>query len=152
MRYIIIITSLLILLACNKSPENKAQTTVKSYLDTVLNNPKTYESMSWSKVDSAYEDGIKNPLYRQYLDSSIQILNAPIESSMEYVMKSREYRHKADSISQTTWKEKWLGYQVTHKFRASNKMGAVTIFQERFILSPGLDTVYRSENISDGTN
>ena len=61
-KLIIILCFVSLFISCTKTPEQKFQNLIKEYLTTVLNDPKSYESVSFGTLDNNY-GGLYPALY-----------------------------------------------------------------------------------------
>ena len=138
--------------SCSKTPEQKAQQSVKDYLQKNLNDAKSYESVNFGKVDSVFssfdesKEGIElklkeNMLSERVVELSNRIdvaestseLNKIIEENKELTQKRKDL---VDTIFNKSIKYKGTlcGYKINHKYRAKNKMGAVVLDENCFIM------------------
>ncbi|SEO56527.1 hypothetical protein SAMN05192574_109107 [Mucilaginibacter gossypiicola] len=152
------------LAACNKTREQKVKQLVNDYLQKTLNDPHSYESVEFSKIDSNYsiltddpdynrakakKDSIevqftlwksKNPDFDGYSDLSPQ--------RVKYFLKMNKYfsdamlaeGKKAIEIERS-FKPKYNGLAVVHTYRAKNGFGALGLHQTMFVLDTNLTKV-----------
>jgi hypothetical protein len=140
------------LYGCKQEPEAKAKQSVKTFMDTTLHDAKSYESVGWGKIEKLYPfdlhekqydslkaiaDSLKDayPKYEVMSAERDRLFNAYLEANSEIqrVLKL--------PITEDTTKPQ-IGWKISHKYRAKNKMGGLTISDHVFRLNMALDTVY----------
>jgi hypothetical protein len=166
-----LLSFIMIILLCSScevvNDQQKGEKIVKDYLGENLNDPSSYESVSFgnlSPVHFSYEisdpEGIK--LQRQnVIFDSVSITysdkaNKPFISKSnkkKYALLENVYRKKADSLAKLIKmkSDKWVPtvkcYTIEHKYRAKNGYGALTLHEASFMLDSGLTSVFSiSEN------
>jgi hypothetical protein len=111
----------------------KIESAVKNYLDTTLNDPHSYESVSFSNfrmLPYAYEDTIPQGIK---LRDSCYALK---ESGKTY--EANKIRHYLDSIDFIYPNAIIRAYRIDHKYRAKNGFGAIISVNKTFVFSPDL--------------
>lgn len=145
MKKIILFTALsLVLFSCSKSQEEQAQENVKEYLSKKLDDPKSYESVSFGKLEkgkSSYKDDLK---YLKLVKEEIHtdsLAKALYEDVLTYthentIKAGMESYKKVSAILQSDiqsvidFEKKYKPvdiFYMKHSFRANNKMGALIL-------------------------
>lgn len=127
------------------NPENQAKENVEKYMKAKLDDPKSYESVSFGKLDSVFspfdesKEGIELNLKEDKLSEREAELSAKVDvtesiSELEKIIKeSKEITQKRSDLIDTIidkslkYKGTFCGYEITHSFRAKNKMGALVL-------------------------
>jgi pyruvate/2-oxoacid:ferredoxin oxidoreductase beta subunit len=156
MKKIILGLSLVIAFAsCTKSPENQAQENVQEYITTKMDDPKSYESVSFGKLEkgkSSYQDEEKyKNLVLEYNDMDKRVSDAydlALSMTHENTIKSatESYEKLASMRSSVlTETEQYLKkyksvdiFKMKHSFRGKNKMGAIILDSCNVILDKNL--------------
>lgn len=138
-----------IIVSCT-SPEKKAQKAIKDYLQANLNDAKSYESVEFGKLitdstefyaplydyaieESAYKSD--SLLYDEFHDNSDKA--KMLESENQLNEKKKEFeKAKANFKSE-------LIYKMSHKYRAKNKLGAVILEENTFIIDKDFNKAER---------
>jgi hypothetical protein len=128
--------------SCSKTPEQKAQQSVKDYLQKNLNDAKSYESVEFSNFRSdstSYYDTAKDDVFDSirskyesdslFRDINVDYQNTFIETKKRY--EAAEIQHNSNV---SKFKPEFKGYIINHKYRAKNKMGAVVLDENCFIM------------------
>lgn len=140
MKQFVLLLLSLITVSCAVTPQQKAEKAVKEYMRDALDNPKAYEPVSFSPVDTIYTtyDSITDSLYTVYrkakrsyrLDKSFYD-DADLfmkEYYKEEMQKSKktidELQPYADSI-ESHFIPKPRHLSIHHTYRAENKFGAI---------------------------
>lgn len=136
--------------SCTESNQQKAEKSIKTYLLENLDNPKTYEPTNFSKIDTAsITDNYVYKIQNERLQSLISLLNRERESSKELNIDTLYFDDlkkdikniESDLINNMIKYRKDYIWAVEHKYRASNKQGAIVIFTKRFILNDKFDII-----------
>jgi hypothetical protein len=163
---LVFISALFSILLSSCSDQQKAESTVKEYLKSHLDDPGSYESISFSTLEPVYNDfeteskeypalkivvdsmDSKRNYYRHLIDS----INAdPFnnkQDTIKYVGQFKRWERKTDSLLQIidkkskAYKGSLLGYKLNHKFRAKNAFGALQLEFKEFNLDKKLNEVY----------
>lgn len=126
--------------SCAVTPQQKAENAVKEYMMNALDNPKAYEPVSFSTVDTIYTnyDDITDSLYVIYREAKRSYewdkdFYEDADSFMKKYYKDEMSKSKkiidklqnyADSIeSAFVRKPEYLS--IYHTYRAENKFGAI---------------------------
>lgn len=156
MKKIILGLSLIITLAsCTKSPENQAQENIQEYISTKMDDPKSYESVSFGKLEkgkSSYQDEEKyKKLVLEYDDMDKRVSDAydfAMSMTHENTMKSAFESYKklatmrSSVLSETDqYLKKYKSvdiFKMKHSFRRENKMRALIVDSCNVILDKNL--------------
>lgn len=156
MKKIILGLSLVIAFAsCTKSPENQAQENIKEYLTAKMDDPRSYESVSFGNLEkgkSSYQDEEEyTKLVLEYDDMNKRVTDAydfAMSMTHENTIKSAtESYNKLASMrsSVLTETDKYLKkyksvdiFKMKHSFRGKNKMGALILDSCNVILDKNL--------------
>ena len=131
---------------CSPSDEGKAKKLIQEYLKEGLNNPKSYESISFSALDSVFTDVYFDKMYLA-LDDSVNMYKMRAELKMDLVETARIYRFFDDARAHLAEAEilldkmryfsekridyirgfvsEFSGWKMKHEFRATNAMNAL---------------------------
>lgn len=153
-------TVLLTLLSCSKSPEAQAEENIKNYITQKLDDPKSYESVSFGKLDNYTAELKDDPefikLYTEFdkaskleVDAYAQTLentdNERIVQLSSEIYKSRQDSAKIALDAVQKYKANYKPgemFKMSHKFRAKNKMGALVLDSCQAILNKDLSVDY----------
>ncbi|HEX3385758.1 MAG TPA: hypothetical protein VHS53_11240 [Mucilaginibacter sp.] len=145
----------IMLSACTPSKQQRAEKAIKAYLQKKLKHPDTYESVKFSKLDTAFSTYITDPKYRAYTDSldhiEVQIESGRISekrSLKKAKADSAFYQEKIDSVKHHFVK-KQNGWLVTHTYRALDQFGALSTHSSLFTLNMACDSITDIQNLTD---
>lgn len=143
----------LALFSCSKSPDEQAKNNIKEYLKTNMDDPSSYENVSFGKLDTLHssfdesKEGIELRTKDSELSSKLDALSAELDKedlTMERLnqiqKEDKEITTKRLAINDEQTKKSLNykgpvnGYAMTHKFRGKNKLGAVILTEKRFLL------------------
>lgn len=171
MRKILLSISLIFLISCSKSPQDKALKLIDNNFKNTLNDYNSYELIEISKLDSSFTTPFDNP---QFVDSLLkfealqQLANESkedyekykgysssyfTEKRMEALNKAKFYLEKASTSAQfvdnfrDTFKPAFNGWEAVHKFRANNAMGAKIIGLYKWKFNIALDSITEQEDL-----
>jgi hypothetical protein len=140
--YSLIIT----LSSCNfltETNQQKAEKAIKQYLKENLHDPKSYEPESFSELDSSFssfedsEVGSKLKQVDEDLSNRLNDLNGKIDNAKnlaeltEVEEEGKKIIEKRDSLFELKlkkteeYKGEFMGYRISHTYRAKNAMGAL---------------------------
>jgi len=132
-------------LSCSNSPESKAKDNVKKFMLSKLDDPKSYESVSFGKIDSVFspfnesKEGIELQHKEDELSERVMQLSDKIEKTEsiseldKIIEENKELSKQRTAISDTilnkstSYKGNFCGYKIKHSYRAKNKMGALVL-------------------------
>lgn len=152
-------------IGCTFTKQQKAERIVMKYLDTVLNDPASYKSVSFEKVDTLFGSVDKDSTYIAMSDrlDSLKKLSEDINDKIDNANTFKEItdiqRRITNVYAQQTklikerlnyslgFKGKPIGWVVTHKYRAKNGFGALTIHVSKFMLDSALTRVESTEEL-----
>ena len=153
-----IILGLLLAIAftsCTKSPENQAQENIQEYITSKMDDPKSYESVKFGKLEkgkSSYQDEEKyKKLNLEYNDMDKRVSDAydfAMSMTHEETIKSatKSYNSlasmRSSSLNQIeryikTYKPVDI-FKIKHSYRGKNKMGALILDSCNVILDKNL--------------
>jgi hypothetical protein len=132
--------------SCTVSDENKAKTLVKDYLKNSLNDPKSYEEISWGKIDSSFITF--DEMYAIEIARSKRLGEDAI-SELKYgdIDLGNEYKRSYDSLNlviknlKKEYKPKFNSLMIQHSYRAKNVMGALIIQSKIFYIADDFSRV-----------
>lgn len=177
MKNIILLLFLTLFISCT-SKEDKAKETIDKYLYYTLHDYKSYEPVSWSKLDSLYSDYTMDDSYidleaiRYMYDTDgkeckerLNKVNYDLEyrNSKQFIedllmaivsefYKEKVYLKKLDSIK-VNFNPQFIGYKITHTYRAKNLNGAYKLSEETFFLDKSIEHILpKIEHIADSAN
>lgn len=128
------------LIACTTPPKQKAEKTVKEYLNKTLNDASSYQSVD-TKLDSFYATYEETKAYSQIMDSLKYIHNKFREDqsllSEDFDNYFNTTRSLLDTINKRAerFKPVFFGWMVEHKYRAKNGFGALILKTDTFYLN-----------------
>jgi glycyl-tRNA synthetase alpha subunit len=156
MKKIILGLSLVIAFAsCTKSPENQAQENVQEYITTKMDDPKSYESVTFGKLEkgkSSYQDEEKyKNLVLEYEDMDKRVSDAyDFAMSMTHEETIKRATKSYNSLTSMrslylTQIEKYIKtykpvdiFKIKHSYRGKNKMGALILDSCKVIMDKDL--------------
>lgn len=132
------------LVSCSKSPENQAKENIDKFITEKMDDPKSYESVSFGKLEkekSSYRDDDKyKDLLLQYddVDKKAQVANEQIETFTHentIAMATQNYKNylslKDGVVMEIERFKKEFKpvdiYKIKHSYRGKNKMGALVL-------------------------
>lgn len=137
------------------TPETKARTLIKEYINNNLGDPGSYEEIVLSPVDSIFDTPYYELARKQYeeaYDSLDMIYDAMLDlrlynEASKVVDKQSELRNVwLDSLD--TLSVEHSGYGVFHKFRAANLFGGKEIYMLYFGLNKELDSIISVDSVT----
>jgi len=136
MKRFLFIACLLILSSCQFTKQQKAEKLVKDYLKTHLNDPDSYENVSFGKLTInpyAYEDTIPAGIELKKKEDSLIRGNDSVAA--------KEIRAHLDSIDFIYPNPIVKAYILDHTYRAKNGFGGVITYNQRFVFNKTCDTI-----------
>lgn len=132
----IIMVLVIVLAGCSKSPEEKAQKLIKEYIINNANDPKSYEPIEFSNLDTFFKDeyDIKG------LDSVNKLMKEERISFEEFITLS-------DSVSKIKYKIP-RDLKMNHSFRANNAFGAKIKSTKEFHFNFNVDSLLYIEDFN----
>lgn len=155
---------ILLLIACSQTKEQRAKNVVKRYLDSALNDPHSYEPVEFSNLDSTfttYEEDANFILANTRKDSiEVQYeiwkkknpdfdgIGDLSDARVKYFTKMIKYYNdgmiregKVAIDIMKSYKPKFKGYKIIHRYRAKNGFGALNLEQTGFELDSAVTKV-----------
>ncbi len=134
----IIASALVILSACN-SEQNKAEKAVKQYLQRNLQDPKSYEPVSFSdvkKVQRSYKETMDYALWMRSYKDAKEEFDLYINYDVDKAEITLKFMKQYDSIMQA--REAVFipvtEYMIKHKYRAKNALGGTVTTESVYYL------------------
>jgi hypothetical protein len=124
---ILIITAILLVFtsSCSKTDEEKAKNSVKNYLENNLNDASSYESVVFEK-------------FKKIPDINFSQVKKQVEN--KYTKEILQNRFK-EFNNVSNLKESDLHYEILHKYRANNSLGAKILEESYFILDKNFNVL-----------
>lgn len=177
MKKVVFIFSALVLLNSCSSPEIKTKKAIKEYLKFTLNDFKSYEPVSYGKIEYAFSSYEVSPEYRKNLDK----VNRWDSISEDFALRSKEAREKveihhypdtyldksyeyyglsvkaSDSANfymykmekaKNSFEAEIIGWEIKHVFRARIPAGGYKLNNYTFYLDKDLSKVVKSFDLS----
>jgi hypothetical protein len=126
--------------SCGQSPQKKAEEGVKNYLKENLNDWDSYENVSFSNFvvinpNAEIKDSIPDSLNIEVDTTSINP-DMSLEDMEKSFAKHNEFLRKSKQLEALIEKriEQKTAYSITHKYRAKNKLGAIILDEQTYIL------------------
>ncbi|MGN6641334.1 MAG: hypothetical protein ACTHJ8_20655 [Mucilaginibacter sp.] len=159
--FIYILAAAMLLASCKHSPKKaatpgeRAADSVQAYLKTHLDNPASYQPGSFSKLEknySSYKNDDNYYTYSNWIGRSKE-KNDQRDSAVLYHkrLKSGFYDKiyqlgvkKMDSLK-STYKPSFMGYLITHQYKAKNSAGTVVNHQTVFTLDTTMSVLKADE-------
>jgi len=149
----VIFSIVLFISACSKqkTKEGLAKLNIKSYIDSTLNDPKSYESISFGNLDTLYNTVYTDSAYLrlEIISTDIEIENSNLlikdydkwNAHKPIYQKTIDSIKKLEDIAMSNYKPRFIGYQMTHKLRAKNALGALMLQEWRFKFDKKCDII-----------
>lgn len=141
----VIASAMVILSACN-SEQKKAEKMVSQYVKERLNDPASYESVSFSdvkKVKRPFEQSAAYKIFGEaFLKAKEDFEFAKRFDNIDDMHSSLELMKTYDSVM-TVHAAEWnpeTEYQITHKYRAKNQLGGIVTSESIYFM----DTAFRT--------
>lgn len=149
MKKILIPALALFAFACKSTitPQQKAETLVKNYLDSALNDPKSYEPIAFKPVDSTFTSfkySDEALVFNKKVDSLNNIIFDLITKSKDDSKQSKEVAalNDAKSDAATKYKGKFKGFSIVHEYRAKNGFNAIIKSTNTFLIDSAMTKVW----------
>lgn len=169
----IFLASILVIFTISCSNEYKAKKTIERYLSERLHDWDSYESVSFSDIDSLFQEVPDNPYYklsiykqREYVDLVNDALEEYdyydgsyseysfnkkgdiLEKAKVYADSARKYTSIVDSFM-VDFKPYFIGWKVGHSYRANNAGGNKIISYYQFHLEKDCDRIIEVIDLND---
>ena len=156
-KIILSLTVLTTMISCNKNAENQVKENVEKYMVSKMDDPKSYESVSFGKLDSLFspfgesEEGMKLKLEDDNLSARQTELSDRIDvtESIAELNKIQEESNKiterrnqviSEMIDKTLkYKGAFIGFKIKHSYRGKNRMGALILDTCTVVLDKNLE-------------
>ncbi len=160
--FLILFSPLIFITGCSNqtelTAEQKADTLIRHYLDSTLDDPRSYEAVKFEKMDTVMTDYRDDPGYYELpVFGSSQAITDMGNNFQDYELKdSQGYYDHMDKLRQLAIdslamihkpKVKW--YRIVHTFRARNSYNALVLHTMEFNIDTGLNQVLRTKNLKD---
>lgn len=172
-RIIFATLAILFISSCSRfeSKQQRAQALVKSYLDSALNDPKSYENVKFTKIDTLYSIFEQSPQYFKLKEKSDSLVAAFDEWKLknpdfddsygdlsheraQYFIKMINYYSnpnievlKKIADMSKDFKPSFIGYKIIDQYRAKNGFGALVLHETSFKLDSGITKIIATDNI-----
>ena len=173
----LLLYGLLILMSACSSPEKKAKKLIKNELYLTINDFKSYEPVSFSGLDSLFStyemdsNYIKNEKLKITLKEYSKVCEQRFQENRNDIIYSSRGGEWAKDISivvvnivfEGSWyqkthdtiiknfKPKFIGYKMTHKYRAKNAIGGTSIDERIFYFDPMLTKLFIPTTLKNDT-
>jgi len=158
-RIILILTIVTALVSCSKSQENQAKENVKKFITSKMDDPKSYESVSFGKLektkssvndDDKYFELVKEELHidslstASYNDAMTFTHENTIKSATEnYERLNKLLQDQIQVVKEYKRNYKPIDiYKIKHSYRGKNKMGALILDSCTVILDKELNVKF----------
>ncbi|SDS33182.1 hypothetical protein SAMN05216490_0963 [Mucilaginibacter mallensis] len=162
---ILLIASCMLIISC-ASKQHKAEKLVKSYLATHLNDPASYDAVSFGDIDTVFKryaetkqyDSIRsaNIAAKQKVDKIRDTLMNLITTSkmayMEALKRQMQYEADTGTLSKTIRSNELLfkgpikGWSIAHSYHAKNAAGFIVLHNAQFRLDSDLTAVVSAQD------
>ena len=159
-KILLVIAVLGLLCGCSKeaTPETKARALIKNYIDSNLGDPKSYEAIVFTDLDSTFHSPARDEAYKRFeklydslslvrdMMSEIGQYNRSSEISDQILTLFDKYEAEVDTLP-----DEHLGYGMGHKFRFANIFGGKEVailyfdFDKDVTMVNAIDTLTREE-------
>lgn len=147
---VIIMASILTLSSCN-SEQKKAERFVRDYVKERLNDPSSYESVSFSeikKVKRTFEQSASYKIYGEaFLEAKKDFDFAKMFDNLDDMRLHLDRMNAFDSILKVG-KADWCPeteYQITHTYRAKNQLGGIITSETTYYIDTAFQVVTYTE-------
>ncbi|MBS1526768.1 MAG: hypothetical protein JST19_14010 [Bacteroidetes bacterium] len=148
--FILILSAGVLLASCGKkaqtaaTPDARAADSVKAYLKGHLNDPASYQPETFGKLEKNFSSYMNDDNYYTYSnwiartkEQSDKKDSAAVYQERKrsgfYDKMFREGMRKMDSLKKN-YKSSFMGYKITHSYRAKNTAGSIEPQQAVFTL------------------
>ena len=162
-KYILPIMATMLMASCASEPTNeeRAQKLITDYILANANDPKSYEAVSFGTLDSTFSsyyasdrfkelDSIRENLekrkivYEMFLNWSNKG-NKYLDSIEFCLDKQIEINNKMTSEAEN-YKGEHFGWKMSHRYRAANGFGAITLGTTVFHFNKELTEITKTKN------
>lgn len=131
MPYIVLLLIAICMYSCTKSPEEKAQILFEESIKPRMGNPKQYEFIQMSQLDSAFSSLEIDRTYLALKDSlkANRVTLFDVMSKNYYAKKKKEEGLKSEIKEyEDSFTPHYIGWHSKIEFRAANLFGGVQIY------------------------
>jgi hypothetical protein len=169
MKKTLYLITIVFLSACSRfqTKQQRAEHLVKTYLDSTLNDPSSYQNVKFSKIDTMYSTFEENPDYMiakikaDSIDAAFSLWKTKnpdfdgigdlSDSQTKYFIKMNDYYSNAkmeqlkicEEISKN-YAPKFKGWHIINNYRAKNGFGALGLHQTEFEIDSTISKIIRS--------
>lgn len=160
----------LLFVGCSENKEKKAKELINHQLKVTLHDFDSYESVEFGKLDSTFSDVSDVPEFADALEKGQdftkqgkdKIETAKMygectlyEKQVEYARwgitlldSAKYYLNIADKIN-STFVPKFIGWNITHTFRANNASGNKVIGHRKYYFDKDVSKIINDENLDE---
>lgn len=162
-KYILSIMAAMLMASCTSTPtpEEQAKKLITDYIMANANDPKSYEAVSFGTLDSTFSSYYASDRYKE-LDSIRENLekrkivyemflnwsnkgNKYLDSIEFCLDKQIEINNKMTSEAEN-YKGNHFGWKMSHRYRAANGFGAITLGTTTFFFNKEFTEITRTKN------
>jgi uncharacterized protein YcfL len=159
-KYLFLFVSLLLLVGCVKSDDEKAEQLVKEWLMNNINDPSSLEIISIEpiKTDSVlnYRDDINYKMKERDIVSAIHYATKSYDEGFSELAKKYGNEVKAYEKDLEQIKERFKPYSMgkitTVKYRAKNELGALVLEEKFFRFDDEMKKIYKQLHLKNFGN
>ena len=156
--------SALLLVSCS-SEQKKTEKLVASYLKENLKDPSSYESISFSEIDSTLSKHTDEQVFKDIMlnfdavAAQIELTvydesDAKTEEEKAKIVAKRDSLHvRLSEVAESgkkfreNYKPYFNGYKAIHKYRAKNGFGAFDVYEQEFYTNKDISEIVESKKI-----
>ncbi|WP_183577301.1 hypothetical protein HDF18_11525 [Mucilaginibacter sp. X5P1] len=162
---ILLIASCILMASC-VSKQHKAEKLVKNYLNTHLNDPASYDAVSFGDIDTVFKRYAETKQYDSLKAANITakervdkikdtLMNLITTSKMAYMEAlKRQMKYEADTgtlskairSNELLFKGPVKGWVIAHSYHAKNASGAIVLHNAQFRLDSDLTAVVSAQD------
>lgn len=154
-KYILSLMAASLIASCTSTPtlEEQARSLIKDYITENAHNPATYEAVSFGTLDSIFSSYAASERYKE-LNSLCDSFNSIYTAYMDALNfdSAKAYLDKKHDIYRTmneesdTYKGHHIGFQMSHRYRAASKIGAISLGTTVFYFDKEITRITRTKN------
>lgn len=135
-KYLIIMVAAIAFCACG-SPEKKAQKLIKGYLEENLKDPSSYDPAKFGELDSLFstfelkneEFSAKHDMLKAKFDMELALDDF---KATDITLKEMNANIEAWKAAEAAFQPQFIGWKMSHRYRAKNGYGALDIADRTF--------------------
>jgi len=160
----------LLFAGCSENKEKKAKELINHQLKVTLHDFSSYESVEFGKLDSTFTESSDLPEYKIAIDKANEFTKQggdKIETAKMYgectlydkqVQYARWGKELLDSATyyiniakniDSTFIPKFVGWNITHTFRANNASGNKVIGHRKYYFDKDVSKIINDENLDE---